>query len=131
MFGKVNRVVNSNSFVKSLVGLSLAFAILSIFLSSSGVFNSSSNSFIVSALADDTAVFAAFLACLHLCTLAFVVFLIFIASFLALITSCTLPFHHHYILISLGPPSSCRSHTISVHSPRVVLYPTPSPCIVL
>ena len=55
------------------------------------------NSFIVSALADATAVFAAFLACLHLSLYSCLrdVSHIFIASFLALITSYTLPFHHH------------------------------------
>ena len=98
------------------------FAIQKIFLSPSGVSNSSHNSFIASALVVATAFFAALFACLYL-SLSYCLrdaSHIFFATFLAFITSCTLPFHHHVSLSPGGvrpvviPNTSCPTLNIVV-----------------
>ena len=97
-----------------LVALSRAFAILKIFLSPSGVSNSSYNSFIASALVVAIALFAALFACLYLylsyCLRDFSN--MFFVTFLAFTTSCSLSFLHHVSL----------SHDPSV--PKTFLFPS-------
>ena len=87
---------------KSSVALSRTFAALNIFLSPSGVSHTSYNSFIASALVVATAFFAALFASLYVSLSSCLrdVYNIFSATFLAVINSCTLSFHHH---VSLSP----------------------------
>ena len=83
--------------MKSLVILCRAFAIRVIFLSPSGVSSSSNNSFFARALA---VLLLSLPPCLPVCSYLCLpdVSHIFIASFLAFVTFCTVSFHHHVSL---------------------------------
>ena len=102
--------------VKCLVALSRAFAILDIFLSPSGVSNSSYNLFIASTLAFGTAFFSALFACLflHVSSCLRDVSHIFVCLFLILHHILALIIPRPCILISWGPPPSCHTrHPLS------------------